>query len=477
LFCPECGEKNQEDSKFCENCGAGLAAIQAQAPVSTSHESVSHAEFPKSGHARTIKNKATGGTTRKLFILGVFVVTLLLAAGCAAAIVSSRGGDDIDGNSANNNAANNDASREKSTQMTSDSNLALARGNPENTGAFDGGTIQPAGIQKWKFKTAYYVLSIPVVTNETVYVQTVGDHGLVGGKFYALDRETGTEKWAYEWANVGALAPAVADGMVLTGYADKTSRKSYMSAHDASTGLEVWKQELAGAPTTPIVSGDYVYFGTRMGDVLALDKKSGTRKWLSTVGGQVGSSPAVSDGIVLIGSNNGSLYALEAQTGLQKWSFKTSGEILSSPAVANNTVFCSSNDNSLYAIDAGTGQEKWRFTTGDHITSSPAVFDGTVYIGSYDKYLYAIDAATGQEKWRFNAGEKIWSSPVIADGVVYIGRAYEFVGASDGLLFALDPATGREKWRFKAGSKAGTPAVAKGIIYFGSDDGYLYALQ
>jgi outer membrane protein assembly factor BamB len=53
-----------------------------------------------------------------------------------------------------------------------------------------------------------------------------------------------------------------------------------------------------------------------------------------------------------------------------------------------------------------------------------------------------------------------------------------YFGSGDGRLYALDARTGQEKWRFKTdGGVNSSPAVAGGVVYFGSTDGYLYAVR
>jgi outer membrane protein assembly factor BamB len=67
-------------------------------------------------------------------------------------------------------------------------------------------------------------------------------------------------------------------------------------------------------------------------------------------------------------------------------------------------------------------------------------------------------------RWRVDTGAVIGSSPAVADGVVYIG-------SWDGSLFALDAATGAERWRFTTpedSSPGASPAVADGVVYIGS---------
>ena len=77
----------------------------------------------------------------------------------------------------------------------------------------------------------------------------------------------------------------------------------------------------------------------------------------------------------------------------------------------------------------------------------------------------------GELKWSFQTGHEIHSSPVVVDGVVYFG-------SRDFNLYALDADTGQIKWTFKAESWIeSSPAVANGIVYFGSNDGKFYALD
>jgi outer membrane protein assembly factor BamB len=178
-----------------------------------------------------------------------------------------------------------------------------------------------------------------------------------------------------------------------------------------------------------------------------------------------------------------------------KWKFATHGQVYSSPALVNGVVYIGSNDHFLYAIDAQTGTQKWKFKTGSRVASSPAVIGGTVYFGSFDSIFYALDAASGQLKWKFQtAGERRYigthlhgsepaaepmpdpfdfylSSPTIANGLVYFG-------SGDTNVYALDAATGSLKWKFKTGDVVhASPAVADGAVFIGSWDSYFYALD
>ena len=75
-------------------------------------------------------------------------------------------------------------------------------------------------------------------------------------------------------------------------------------------------------------------------------------------------------------------------------------------------------------------------------------------------------------KWTFKTDGPIIGSPAIANGVVYIG-------STDGNLYAVDQETGKQKWKFKTFASrqvASSPTIANGLVYFGGFDGILYAL-
>ena len=72
--------------------------------------------------------------------------------------------------------------------------------------------------------------------------------------------------------------------------------------------------------------------------------------------------------------------------------------------------------------------------------------------------------------WSFPAENAVSSSPAVADGVVY-------VGSQDGNVYALDAATGAQAWSFPTGAPVtfSSPAVADGVVYVGSNDGKVYS--
>jgi outer membrane protein assembly factor BamB len=177
------------------------------------------------------------------------------------------------------------------------------------------------------------------------------------------------------------------------------------------------------------------------------------------------------------------------------WEFKTGGRIFSSPVVADGLVFVGSNDHFVHAIDAGTGREAWKFPTDANVNSTPAVANGAVYVLSLDGNAYALDEHTGKLLWKFQTGGEsrlnmagiyglapsrevvpdVWdfflSSPAVDDGLVYFG-------SGDHNVYALEAATGKLRWKFQAGDVVhSSPAIANGVLYIGCWDGVMYALK
>jgi len=90
------------------------------------------------------------------------------------------------------------------------------------------------------------------------------------------------------------------------------------------------------------------------------------------------------------------------------------------------------------------------------------------HCGVYPQSSYT---SFGSVKWKFKSTGKIFSSPAILDGIVY-------VGSEDHYLYAVELNSGKLLWKFKTGGTVdSSPAVYENVVYFGSFDGYYYAVN
>src|SRR5712691_3609859 len=121
----------------------------------------------------------------------------------------------------------------------------------------------------------------------------------------------------------------------------------------------------------------------------------------------------------------------------------------------------------LFAQAAFTVNTNWSqfHFSGTHTGTNP-----------FENVLSTSNAARLGLDWSFTTLAPVLSSPAVASGVVYAGSADENV-------YALNAATGARQWRSHTGGGiVSSPAVASGVVYIGSEapvsgDGHVYALN
>ncbi len=421
--------------------------------------------------------------------------------------------------------------------LTSGACLAqsMFRGGPTHAGVYASPGPRAFHRIKWKFPTGDRIVSSPVWSEGAIYFG--GDDGNI----YAVDAASGRQLWKRATGGPAPSTPAVADGAVYAVSYDgklyaldaKTGGVRWKFATGGERrfeakgihGLQPKNQTIADPfdvfLSSPVVAQGAVYFGSGDGNLYAVDVATGELRWKFQTGDVVHASPAFADGVLFFGSWDSYFYAVEAATGKEKWRFHGGEDPLvhnqvgfqSSPAVANGVVYTGCRDAQLYALEAATGKEKWRFDNAlSWVISSPAVSEGKVYFATSDSSLYhVVEAATGKPVLKQEDKSYMFSSPAIAGDVV-------FIGVLNGTLQARDLKTGEVLWNFETetskqnagwvltkdrrfndpllyhsnwrenpivaadresaiGAIFSSPLIVNGVVYFGSTDGYLYALE
>ena len=167
------------------------------------------------------------------------------------------------------------------------------------------------------------------------------------------------------------------------------------------------------------------------------------------------------------------MYVLDAVSGKEKWRFYTElSWVITSPAVANGKVFFATSDSSLYhVVDANTGKPVVRQQGKAYMFSSPAIVGDVVFIGVLNGTLEARDTKTGELLWDFQVDTS--------------KRNNGWVLTADSKF--NDPFLFHSSWReapivttdeqIHLGGIFSSPLVVNGVVYFGSADGFLYALE
>lgn len=331
------------------------------------------------------------------------------------------------------------------------------------------------GALLWKLRTGGAVHSTPLVNHNTVYAASFD------GKLYAADEATGALRWTfasggekmYDLWDYYLASPTESEGVLYWGSGDKN-----IYALDPKTGKALWHYPTGDVVhATPVADSNRLYTGSFDGYLYCLDKKSGKLIWkFKTIGdtyfpkGEIQKAVAVKDGIVYFGSRDYNIYALDAQTGTGHWNMKERGSwIIATPlAYGDNIYFGTSDTHQFYALGARAGEDRWKLRLPMRVYGSAVAVDSTLFFGCFNGKLYGVNAQSGKTTFQFQTEGSRRNYPTV------YGNNEEF---RPGFALYGEQFRESEKQIHTLGSILSTPAVAGNLVYFGSSDGYVYAVK
>ena len=209
----------------------------------------------------------------------------------------------------------------------------------------------------------------------------------------------------------------------------------------------------------------------------------GSPKWITQVGNADLTALAIANGNIYFAGR-----AIDL-TGVIKWSSWVWDSTTSAAIGSDGTIY--TPNSQFYYASNSSGVTLWSIPSGGYnyyASSSGVGGDGTIYTvmgqinpyasgrGFVNYYLQAI-SSSGVGLWTLSLGGILNgygfnSAPSIdSNGVIYVGSV-------DGNLYAVN-ANGVEKWAYSTGQEIeSSPAIGNdGTIYVGSDNGLIYALN
>ncbi|MFJ3983713.1 serine/threonine-protein kinase [Streptomyces fungicidicus] len=253
---------------------------------------------------------------------------------------------------------------------------------------------------------------------------------------------------------------------------------------------ELWSRPLAEGQRMTVRSDEMIYLqDEERHEITALDVTDGRKRWgrevpvadirqdsaylRDTVGDDIGIT-GLAGGLLYYGSGD-HLFALDADSGAYRWkymddSFHASPVVVGDAAYAHMTSF-------FYVLDTKTGKKLWDYGYDVNADGDITVTGDTLFVHS-GRTLIAVDTRTRKQRWTHQAASEAETDPVVADGRVYFGT-------QDGALYAVDAESGGEVWRRafegelwdgRLGGGAGEPEVVDGTVYF-ENDGYVSAFD
>ena len=287
-------------------------------------------------------------------------------------------------------------------------------------------------VEQWRFSVAGFPPGSPVIADGKVFITS-------SGGVYALDLETGEERWSI--SDFGATAsPAYVDGALFI----HTASDAMLYKLDASDGSIVWgpiatypDNPRCDGTSSPIVAGNKVLVGHSCGlpEVTGGDDQQNAR---------------------------GGVEAFDAGDGTHLWTYWTVPDSGENGAMVWSTV---SVDLAAGVVFASTG-------------------NNYTMVGPHSDSIHAIDLETGERKWHQQVRQDdMWSlgggvtatgtdtdfgaNPILA---TVDGRKLVAAGDKGGSFWALDRETGEIVWSYEGLSATHSPAYG-GVLMNGAFDG------
>ncbi len=182
------------------------------------------------------------------------------------------------------------------------------------------------------------------------------------------------------------------------------------------------------------------------------------------------------DGHVIFGSRDGNLYALDRDTGKLVWKKALGDAISTSVAAHGSDLYLGTLSGWIYHLRAQDGTVVSSIRLDSGLSGMPLLVGESILLflvdreGNYHS-LVCLDLSLKLERWRRKADRpRTWAASrllVWGDCVV--------VGTSAGEVIAFNVRDGSQSWRQAVEGHVRSIGSSGDIIYIGTTEGYIYA--
>lgn len=178
----------------------------------------------------------------------------------------------------------------------------------------------------------------------------------------------------------------------------------------------------------------------------------------------------IDDGVVFFTTMDGNIYALNISTGKKIGHKKI---VIHATSILHDSLLFIARrygDNTLFRYNLSRGKFDWQINAGD-ISSEPIILDNQIVVTALYKHIDLYDINSGTKIWQFETDDQIHSSPASNGEAI-------FFGCDNGYLYALSRKDGVLDWKFKTNAAVqSTPTIKNETVFIGSSDFYFYALN
>lgn len=318
----------------------------------------------------------------------------------------------------------------------------------------------------WKVTTTKSVrqtrgpgFSNPVVADGVVFL---GDEW---GRVYALSALDGSELWRHEHGTRLIATPSVDKERVYFG------SSAGITAIRRDNGVQIWQHAInhGAVESTPIPVEDRLYASGNDGFSYALRSATGAVIWMHDLmddapPDQPGFSAkdarvrdtiarprgAACDGDIFVQSvfDQSRVVALDCKTGARRWTFQAAAWTGSEPTIFKEQVLVNSRDEHLYCLNRVSGRLLWMHRAPGAAASRPAVHAGKVFQPCNEGQLLELDAVNGKLLNVFTQPDKadrkgmVYSFPILSKDTAYFATG-------EGQLFAIEIGTAKLRWKLR----------------------------
>ena len=153
------------------------------------------------------------------------------------------------------------------------------------------------------------------------------------------------------------------------------------------------------------------------------------------------------------------------------WTLRGEGLLEYTPVLAKGVLYQVRNSGTAEAFQAKDGRFRWRRDLGVLNASSPTYARNRLFVSLLDPpKILSLNAETGRTIWQRELPSRSESSPVVVGGVV-------FFGSEDGTVYALKAKNGARKWTFQTAGAVYGVTYANGRLFFGDKTGKVTAVN
>jgi outer membrane protein assembly factor BamB len=163
------------------------------------------------------------------------------------------------------------------------------------------------------------------------------------------------------------------------------------------------------------------------------------------------------------------------------WTYTLGALTFASPVVHDGIAYVGARDGKFHAVRTSDGTAVWTAATPNRIDGRAVVTGEAIYFVDGKVDLVCLARADGAEKWRTPLHDSALADGPVAENPTFNRRTATplvvgdvvYAGSTDGGLYALDAATGTKRWRAAAGAPVftGVTRLEDGSLLFGAMDG------